>query len=96
MYELQRKEKEETPRAFLPSSLLREAGLGAAGSRFRYFPEVLAAEASRRIRRHCSGICRSMSYCRDNDANEQTEWQFPKPQKIVADHARQGMALVAS
>ncbi|AMX06790.1 hypothetical protein A0R60_2511 [Enterobacter asburiae] len=34
--------------------------------------------------------------CRDNDANEQTEWQFPKPQKIVADHARQGMALVAS
>ena len=58
MYELQRKEKEETPRAFLPSSLLREAGLGAAGSRFRYFPEVLAAEASRRIRRHCSGICR--------------------------------------
>ena len=61
MYELRRKEKEETPRAFLPSSLLREAGLGAAGSRFRYFPEVLAAEASRRIRRHCSGICRSMS-----------------------------------
>ena len=36
MYELQRKEKEETPRGFLPSSLLREAGLGAAGSRFRY------------------------------------------------------------
>jgi hypothetical protein len=33
---------------------------------------------------------------RDNDANEQTEWQFPKPQKIVADHARQGMALGAS
>ena len=26
MYELRRKEKEETPRAFLPSSLLREAG----------------------------------------------------------------------
>ncbi|AVJ83048.1 hypothetical protein CSC02_4685 [Enterobacter hormaechei subsp. hoffmannii] len=34
--------------------------------------------------------------CRHNDANEQAEWQLPKPQKIVADHARQGMALVAS
>ncbi|PUB51668.1 hypothetical protein AC520_2175 [Enterobacter sp. OLF] len=34
--------------------------------------------------------------CRNNDANEQAEWQFPEPQKIVADHARQGMALVAS
>jgi hypothetical protein len=33
---------------------------------------------------------------RDNDANEQAEWQLPKPQKIVTDHARQGMALVAS
>ena len=41
MYELQRKEKEETPRAFLPSSLLREAGLGAAGSRFAIFPKSL-------------------------------------------------------
>jgi hypothetical protein len=33
---------------------------------------------------------------RHNNANEQAEWQLPKPQKIVADHARQGMALVAS
>ena len=31
-----------------------------------------------------------------NDANEQAEWQFPKTQKIVTDHARQRMALVAS
>jgi hypothetical protein len=35
-------------------------------------------------------------YCRHNDANEQAEWQLPKPQKIVSDHARQGMALVTS
>lgn len=61
MYELQRKEKEETPRAFLPSSLLREAGLGAAGSRFRYFPEVLAAEAHGESGDTAPGICRSMS-----------------------------------
>ncbi len=33
---------------------------------------------------------------RNNDANEQAEWQFPKPQKVVPDHARQSMALVAS
>ncbi|XDK49964.1 Hypothetical protein ABZS17D1_03457 [Kosakonia cowanii] len=33
---------------------------------------------------------------RHDDANEQAEWQFPEPQKIVADHARQGMALAAS
>jgi hypothetical protein len=35
-------------------------------------------------------------HSRHNDANEQAEWQLPKPQEIVADHARQGMALVAS
>ena len=33
---------------------------------------------------------------RHDDANEQAEWQFPKSQKVIADHARQGMALVAS
>ncbi|AWF36552.1 hypothetical protein CSC17_2073 [Klebsiella oxytoca] len=33
---------------------------------------------------------------RNNDANEQAEWQLPEPQKVVSDHARQSMALVAS
>ena len=33
---------------------------------------------------------------RNNDANEQAEWQLPKPQEVVTDHARQSMALVAS
>ncbi|AML36995.1 Hypothetical protein EAG7_03250 [Klebsiella aerogenes] len=39
---------------------------------------------------------RHHGHCRYDDANEQAEWQLPKPQKIVPDDARQGMALVAS
>ena len=64
MYELRRKRKRRNPESISSFPLFSaKRVLGAAGSRFRYFPEVLAAEASRRIRRHCSGICRSISEC---------------------------------